>query len=63
MLPARTSAIWLFGATGVALVSVVLADGVVPLGLPRSGIGPLAFAGQLCILVCLWLMKRRRARG
>ena len=59
----QTAAIWIFGVTGAALVTMVLADWVLPLGLPRSGIGPLAFAGQLCIVVSLWLMKRRRARS
>jgi len=54
----QTAAIWIFGTLGAGLVTVVLADWLLPFGLPRSGIGPLAFAGQLCVLASLWLMKR-----
>ena len=55
-----TAAIWFFGVLGVGLVTVLLADRVFQLGLDRMHGGPLVFAGQLCIVVCLWLMRRRR---
>ena len=58
----RTAAIWFFGALGAGLVSVLLADWLFPLGLDRMHVGPLAFAGQLCIVISLWLRSRRRAQ-
>lgn len=62
MSTTRTAAIWFFGALGAGLVSVLLADWLFPLGLDRIYVGPLAFAGQLCIVISLWLRWRRRAR-
>ena len=58
----RTAAIWFFGVLGVGLVTLLLADRVFQLGLDRMHVGPLAFAGQLCIVISLWLRSRRRAQ-
>ena len=58
----QTAAIWFFGVAGVGLVTLTIADTLHPLGLSQAYHGPLGFLGQLCIVVSLWMMKRRRAQ-
>ncbi len=59
---ATTAAIWFFGMFGVAIVTALIADRLLALRLDRIHDGPLGLVGQLCILVCLLLMARRRGQ-